>query len=120
MLRGGLCGSLRRSLWLTPRIGTCWKRGRARTPAKTLAKHDGAAWVRRILGVLSVVKKHGPAAVEETGTAALELGVPTYHFLKGYLDRRPSVPLTLRQVDPLIRQLTRYRDLIDRRIGDGS
>ena len=30
----------------------------------------------------------------------------------------PPVPLTLRQVDPLIRQLTLYRDLIDRRTGD--
>ncbi|MFQ5972672.1 MAG: IS21 family transposase [Alphaproteobacteria bacterium] len=112
----------------------------ARTPAKTLAllaagtragpavgticdhihQHDGAAGVRRILGVLALVKKHGPAAVEEAGTAALELGVPTYRFLKRYLDRRPSVPLTLRQVDPLIRQLTLYRDLIDRRTGDPS
>jgi hypothetical protein len=29
------------------------------------------------------------------------------------------VPLTLKQVDPLIRQLTLYRDLIDR-TGDGQ
>ena len=112
----------------------------ARTPAKTLAllaaasragpsvgticdhihQHDGAAGVRRILGVLSLVKTHGPTVVEEAAMAALELGVPTYRFLKRYLDRRPSVPLTLRQVDPLIRQLTLYRDLIDRRTGDPS
>jgi hypothetical protein len=32
----------------------------------------------------------------------------------------PPVPLTLRQVDPLIRRLTLYRDLIDRRTGDRS
>ena len=31
-----------------------------------------------------------------------------------YLERRP--PLTLRQVDPLIRELTQYRDLINLRI----
>ena len=78
------------------------------------------AGVRRILGVLSLVKQHGPAVVEEAAAAALELGVPTYRFLKRYLDRRPAVPLTLRQVDPLIRQLTLYRDLIDRRTGDLS
>jgi len=30
------------------------------------------------------------------------------------------VPLTLRQVDPLIRQLALYRDLIDRTTGDPS
>ena len=43
---------------------------------------------------------------------------PTYRFLRRYLERRPPVPLTLRQVDPLIRQLTLYRDLIDRTTGD--
>ena len=74
--------------------------------------------VRRILGVLALAKKHGPAAVEDAAKAALELGVPTYRFLRRYLERRPPVPLTLRQVDPLIRQLTLYRDLIDRKTGD--
>ena len=112
----------------------------ARTPAKTLAllaaatragpgiaticdhihRHDGAAGVRRILGVLALARKHGPAVAEEAATAALELGVPTYRFLRRYLDRRPAPPLSLRQVDPLIRQLTLYRDLIDRRTGDPS
>jgi hypothetical protein len=43
--------------------------------------------------------------------------VPTYRFLRRYLERRPPVPVTLRQVDPLIRQLTLYRDLIDRYAG---
>ena len=109
-----------------------------RTPAKTIAlltaashvgrgvqticthihRHDGAAGVRRILGVLALAKKHGPAVVEDAATVALDLGVPTYRFLKRYLDRRPPVPLTLRQVDPLIRQLHLYRDLIDRTTGD--
>ena len=112
----------------------------ARTPPKTLAllaaakragpaisticdhihRHDGAAGVRRILGVLSLARKHGPAVAEEAATAALELGVPTYRFLRRYLDRRPEAPLSLRQVDPLIRELTLYRDLIDRRTGDPS
>jgi transposase len=110
----------------------------ARTPPKTVAlleaamrigaavsticdhihRHDGEAGVRRILGVLSLAKKHGPAVIEDAAKAALDLGVPTYRFLRRYLDRRPPVPLTLRQVDPLIRQLTLYRDLIDRTTGD--
>jgi len=77
-------------------------------------RHDGEAGVRRILGVLSLAKKHGPAVIEDAATAALDLGVPTYRFLRRYLERRPPVPLTLKQVDPLIRQLTLYRDLIDR------
>jgi transposase len=81
-------------------------------------QQDGAAGLRRVLGVLALAKKYGPAAVEEAAKAALELGVPTYRFLRRYLERRPPVPLTLRQVDPLIRQLTLYRDLIDRQTGD--
>jgi transposase len=81
-------------------------------------RHDGEAGVRRILGVLALAKKHGPAVAEDAAHAALEHGVPTYRFLRHYLDRRLPVPLTLRQVDPLIRQLTLYRDLIDRRTGD--
>ena len=78
--------------------------------------HEGAVGVRRILGVLSLVKKHGPAVVEDAATGAIELGVPTYRFLKRYLDRHPVAPLSLR---PLIRELT-YRDLIERRTGDPS
>ena len=98
----------------------------ARTPPKTLVllaaakragpaisticdhihRHEGGAGVRRILGVLSLARKQGPAVAEDAATAALELGVPTYRFLKRYLDRRSVAPLSLRQVDPLIRQLT--------------
>ena len=82
--------------------------------------HEGAAGVRRILGVLSLAKKYGPAAANEAAKAALELQVPTYRFLRRYLERRPAAPLALTQVDPLIRQLTLYRDLIDRQTGDPS
>jgi transposase len=74
--------------------------------------------VRQMLGVLALAKKYGVAVVEDAAKAALEIGVPTYRFLRKYIDRRPPVHLTLRQVDPLIRQLTRYRDLIDRKTGD--
>ena len=77
-------------------------------------RHDGEAGVRRILGVLSLAKKYGPAVIEDAAKTALDFGVPTYRFLRRYLERRPPVPLTLKQVDPLIRQLTLYRDLIDR------
>ena len=82
--------------------------------------HDGAAGVRRILGVLALAKKYGAAAANDAAKAkaALELQVPTYRFLRRYLERHPPAPLTLKQVDPLIRQLTLYRDLIDRQTGD--
>jgi transposase len=67
--------------------------------------------IRRILGVLSLAKKHGVAAVEEACVAALDLGVANYRFVRRYLERRPQ--LSLRHVDPLIRELTEYRDLIN-------
>jgi transposase len=79
---------------------------------------EGPAAVRRILGVLSLAKKHGVAAVDEAAKVALECGAPTYRFVRHYLARRPTAPLTLRQVDPLIRQLTLYRDFIDQKTGD--
>lgn len=85
---------------------------------QSIQQHDGVKAIRRILGVLGLARKHGPAVVDEAAKAALEIGVPTYRFLRRYLERRPAVPLTLQQVDPLIRQLTLYRDLIDRRTGD--
>jgi hypothetical protein len=69
--------------------------------------------VRRILGVLSLTKKHGAASVDDACAAALEVGVCEYHFVRRYLERRPQLPLSLRQVDPLIRQLTLYRDFIE-------
>jgi hypothetical protein len=81
-------------------------------------RHEGEPGVRRILGVLALARKHGVAAVDDAAKAALDLGAPTYRFLRRYLERRPPAPLTLRQVDPLIRQLSLYRDLIQRKTGD--
>jgi transposase len=88
------------------------------TVCGSIYQQDGPAGVRRILGVLSLAKKYGPAVVDDAAKAALELGVPTYRFVRRYLERHLAAPLTLRQVDPLIRQLTLYRDLIDRQTGD--
>jgi transposase len=77
-----------------------------------------AQGVRQVLGVLALARKHGPAVVDDAAKAAVEIGVLTYRFVRKYVERRPPIPLTLRQVDPLIRQLTLYRDLIDRKTGD--
>ena len=76
--------------------------------------HDeqGQVAVRRIQGVLALAKKHGPAAVEDACAVALEIGVCNYRFVRRYLERGPQLPLSLRQVDPLIRDLTEYRDFI--------
>lgn len=74
---------------------------------------DGETGVKRILGVRALVRQHGAPAVEHACQAALELGVPTYRFVKHYLDHQPRPPLELRQIDPLIRELTHYRDYIN-------
>lgn len=73
---------------------------------------QGQVAVRRIQGVLALAKKHGPAAVEDACAVALEIGVYNYRFVRRYLERGPQLPLSLRQVDPLIRELTEYRDFI--------
>jgi transposase len=75
-------------------------------------REKGETAVRRIQGVLSLAKKYGAASVEDACAAALEMGVCDYRFVRRYLERHPQLPLSLRQVDPLIRQLTLYRDLI--------
>jgi len=40
------------------------------------------------------------------------MGVHEYRFVRRYLERCPPAPLSLRQGDPLIRELVHYRDLI--------
>src|SRR5881296_1342221 len=75
-------------------------------------RREGEPGVRRILGVLSLVKKHGPPVVDAACAAALACEVADYRFVRRYLERHLAAPLTLRQVDPLIRELTHYRDVI--------
>jgi hypothetical protein len=77
-------------------------------------RRDGEIAVRGILGLLSLARRHGGATVDDACTAALEIGVPTYRFVRRYLERRIVPRLGLRHVDPLIRELTHYRDVIDR------
>jgi transposase len=94
-----------------------WRAGRAGSHIGTFCNliysQLGESGIRRILGVLSLAKKFGIAAVEDACAAALEMGVHEYRFVRRYLERGPQ--LTLRQVDPLIRELMHYRDLIDQR-----
>jgi hypothetical protein len=83
--------------------------------AKALHERQAEAAVRRIQGILSFTKKYGVARVEDACAAALELEAYDYRFVRRYLERRSEPPISLRQVDPLIRQLTLYRDLIEER-----
>jgi transposase len=94
-----------------------WRADRAGVHIGTLCNliygQLGEPGIRRILGVLSLAKKFGTAALEDACAAALEMGVHEYRFVRRYLERAPQ--LTLRQVDPLIRELVHYRDLINNR-----
>jgi transposase len=90
------------------------------TLCQAIHQRQGQVGVRRILGVLSLAKKFGPALVDQACAAALELGVHEYHFVRRYLERQPSLPLTLQQVDPLIRELEQYRDIIQLRIKESE
>ena len=76
---------------------------------------QGQVAVRRMLGVLALAKKYGLASVDDACAVALETGACEYRFVRRYLEHNPQLPLSLRQVDPLIRQLTLYRDLIEKR-----
>jgi hypothetical protein len=77
-------------------------------------EREGDLGTRRILGVIALVKRFGTEGVEDACAAALEIGTPTYRFVRRYVERHPSLRLTLKQIDPLIRELSEYRDLIDR------
>ncbi len=96
-----------------------WRAGRAGTHIGTLCeaiyRQQGEVGVRRILGVLALAKKYGTAAADQACAAALEIGVVEYRFVRRYLERCPQAPLSLQQVDPLIRELVQYRDLINHR-----
>ena len=81
-----------------------------------LYDRHGETSIRRILGVLSLMKKYGTAAVEDACAAALDIGVYEYRFVRRYLERRPHPQMFLRQIDPLIRELTVYRDFINLKI----
>jgi hypothetical protein len=82
---------------------------------QAMYRNHGEVAVRRILGVLSLAKKYGVASTNDACAMALETGACEYRFIRRYLEHNPQLPLSLRQVDPLIRQLTLYRDLIESR-----
>lgn len=82
--------------------------------AAEMHRRDGETAIRRVMGLLELARKHGAATVDDACTAAFEIGVPTYRFVRRYLERRLLPSLTLRQVDPLIRELTHYRDVVER------
>ena len=97
---------LRRAEVTAPHIGAL---------CQAMYRNQGQVAVRRILGVLALVKKYGIVSTDDACAIALETGACEYRFVRRYLEHNPQLPLSLRQVDPLIRQLTLYRDLIESR-----
>lgn len=75
---------------------------------------DGEMGLRRIQGILAMCRKRGRGVVDDACKVALEVGVPSYRFVARYLEHRPQLHFTLKQVDPLIRELTHYRDVVRR------
>lgn len=77
-------------------------------------RDNGEIGVRQIIGVLALARKHGRASLDDACKIALDVGTPSYRFVRRYIDHKMQLPLTLRQVDPLIRELTHYRDFVRR------
>ena len=66
----------RRRRWRCSARATTRRRRHIGAVCDHIHQHEGDAGVRRILGVLALAKKHGPAVVEDAAKAALDLGVP--------------------------------------------
>jgi transposase len=103
-----------------PEVGTLLLRAHGIGPATgTIADaiyaEHGQPGIRRVLGLCSLAKRHGVRATEHAAQTALDAGALTYRAVRVCLERNPAPPIALRQIDPLIRDLTYYRDLICRR-----
>ena len=86
-----------------PVVQLLGRAGRVGTHVGTLCNliysQQGEVGVRRILGVLSLAKKYGTAAVDEACAAALEMGVHEYRFVRRYLERCPQAhPVCARSI----------------------
>ena len=91
------------------------QRGRTlRALCAAIHRDMGELGVKRILGVRSLLRRMGLIAVDDACAAALEMGVPGYRFVRCYLERQPRPPMALRQIVPLIRELTHHGDHINR------
>ena len=87
------------------------------TLCESVHGHEGVAGVRRIQGVLALARTHGVDRVDEACRLGLEVGVPTYKFVKRFIQHHPATQLVAK-MDPIIRDLTEYRDVIRRMTGD--
>ncbi len=70
---------------------------------------------RQILGILSLAKKHGLAAIDDCCRTALEVDVANYRIVARLADRPRADQAVLQQTHDLIRQLHHYGDVIRRK-----
>lgn len=85
--------------------------------AEAIYARDDEAGLRRVQGLLGLCRKHGANTVDTACNVLHAAGVDDYRAVRRYLEHQQvRPPLSLRQVDPLIRELSHYRDLIARRI----
>ena len=68
--------------------------------------------IRRLRAVLRFAEHQGAARVDAACAVAVHVGAPSYRCVRAWLEHHP--PVSLAQVDPLIRQLTAYRDVVTR------
>lgn len=71
---------------------------------------------RYVRGVINLAKKHGAQDLEHACGFALEHHLATYRFIRRYLEHRPTTGTALRQIDPLIRELSNYKALLEQRM----
>lgn len=76
---------------------------------------DDELGVKRILDVLA--GDHGAPMVDDAPKPPSSWAHPI-PLPEALSERRPTAPPTLREVDPLIRQLFLYRDLVTQKTGD--
>jgi hypothetical protein len=67
------------------------------------------------MGILAQIRKYGVGRVSQACAIAAELEIYNARFVRRYLEHQMHPPISLRQIDPLIRQLHLYRDLIEER-----
>jgi hypothetical protein len=68
--------------------------------------------VRRLRALLKHAANFGVAHVDVACSVALAAGAPTFRCVQAWLDHHK--PIGLAQVDPLIRELNAYRDVVAR------
>ena len=77
---------------------------------------DDPVAARYVRGLIALAKKHSLGDLESACSFALQNGLPTYRFVRCYLEHRPTAGAALRQIDPLIRELSKYKELLEQRM----